>query len=84
MKRFEYKQLHDRPFITIADPKAFGEWMMKTLNKWGAEGWLVLQVTTPQVNNQLTGDLMALGCRELPPAAPVQQLPEDIPTLRSS
>lgn len=50
----------------MSSPQHFAEWMLKTLNAWGAEGWLLLQVSTPQVNNQLTGDLLALGCRELP------------------
>lgn len=52
--------------IVISSPKEFSEWMVKTMNRWGSEGWLLLQISTPQVNNQLTGDLLALGVRELP------------------
>ncbi len=67
MKRYEYRQLHDRPLLQLSTPAQFSEWMLKTINRWGAEGWFLVQVTTPQVNNQLTGDLIALGSRELPP-----------------
>lgn len=83
MKQYEYKQLHDKPFITMTDPKQFAEWMLKTMNKWGSEGWMLVQISTPQINNQLTGDLMALGCREIQEKTPVQEMPDVVPTLRA-
>jgi hypothetical protein len=82
MKQYEYKSLSDKPLIAMSSPQQFAEWMVKTMNRWGAEGWMLLQVSTPQVNNQLTGDLLALGCRELLPPAPKQVLPDDVTNLR--
>lgn len=66
MKRYEYKKLQDKPLLAITDPQSFENWMLQTLNRWGAEGWRAVQVTTPIVGNQLTGDLIVLAEREVP------------------
>jgi hypothetical protein len=44
----------------------FQEWVMKTLNNWGRDGWLAISVQTPAAQQGFTGDLFVLAVREMP------------------
>lgn len=54
----------------------FADFIIETLNKMGRDGWEVVQIATPQVGQQLTGDILVLAKRELPPLPAVgDQMP---------
>jgi hypothetical protein len=76
MKRYEYKNLHERPLLTMGSPLEFQEWVLKTLNHWGSQGWLAISAQTPATQQGFTGDLFVLAARELPEMAPVQAMPD--------
>lgn len=65
MKKFEYKNLHDRPILSVGSAQEFSEWALKKLNEWGAEGWQAIQVQTPATEKGFTGDLFVLAMREV-------------------
>lgn len=66
MTKYEYKNLHTRPIIAMGSAQEFSEWVLKTLNVWGSQGWLALQINTPTTKEGFTGDLFVLAVRVLP------------------
>lgn len=66
-RKFEYKNFHEKPLLQLS-PQQFADFMIDTMNKLGAEGWEMVSCVTPQVGQQLTGDLLILAKREIQPA----------------